>query len=74
MANADPNGGKAAPPPAGDLFVGTPYRVVRRLGQGGMGEVFLVVHEGIGRQLVAKLLHRRLAGDAQLLDRVRVEA
>jgi serine/threonine-protein kinase len=74
LANADPNGGKAAPPPAGDLFVGTPYRVVRRLGQGGMGEVFLVVHEGIGRQLVAKLLHRRLAGDAQLLDRVRVEA
>jgi serine/threonine-protein kinase len=74
LAIADQNGGKAAPPAANDVFAGTPYRVVRRLGQGGMGEVFLVVHEEIGRQLVAKLLHRRLAGDAQLLDRVRVEA
>jgi eukaryotic-like serine/threonine-protein kinase len=39
-----------------------------------MGEVFLVEHEQLGRQLVAKLLHRRLAGDEQLLDRVRLEA
>jgi serine/threonine protein kinase len=74
LAIADQHSGTAAPPAANDVFAGTPYRVVRRLGQGGMGEVFLVVHEEIGRQLVAKLLHRRLAGDAQLLDRVRVEA
>jgi serine/threonine protein kinase len=39
-----------------------------------MGEVFLVVHEEIGRQLVAKLLHRRLVHDERLLDRVRIEA
>ena len=75
LANADQHGGKPALPTAhDDVFAGTPYRVLRRLGQGGMGEVFLVVHEEIGRELVAKLLHRRLAGDAQLLDRVRVEA
>lgn len=39
-----------------------------------MGEVFLVVHEEISRELVAKLLHKRLAGDRQLLERVRLEA
>ncbi|HKO50299.1 MAG TPA: serine/threonine-protein kinase [Polyangiaceae bacterium] len=75
LAHSDHLGGKSAPPTAhADVFAGTPYRVVRRLGQGGMAEVFLVVHEELGRHLVAKLLHRRLAGDAQLLDRVRVEA
>jgi len=60
--------------PPGDLFSGTPYRVVRPLGKGGMGEVFLVEHQEVGRQLVAKMLHRRFAGDPQLLDRVRLEA
>ena len=75
LANADHHGGEPALPTAHeDVFAGTPYRVLRRLGQGAMAEVFLVEHEEIGRQLVAKLLHRRFAGDAQVLDRVRVEA
>ena len=75
LAHSDHLGGRPAPQAAhDDVFAGTPYRVVQRLGQGGMAEVFLVMHEELGRQLVAKLLHRRLAGDAQLLDRVRVEA
>ena len=71
LANADLKGGSVAFLPT---FPGTPYRALKRLGHGGMGEVFLVVHEEIGRQLVLKLLHRRFAGDAQILDRVRVEA
>jgi serine/threonine-protein kinase len=75
LAHSDHLGGRPAPQAAhDDVFAGTPYRVLQRLGQGGMAEVFLVMHEELGRQLVAKLLHRRLAGDAQLLDRVRVEA
>jgi serine/threonine-protein kinase len=57
-----------------DVFAGTQYRLVRPLGRGGMGEVFLVVHERTGRELVAKLLHKALVGDAQTLERVRVEA
>jgi len=59
---------------AEDAFAGTSYRVVRPLGRGGMGEVFLVEHREMGRELVAKLLHQRFSGDAQMLDRVRVEA
>ncbi|HKO51972.1 MAG TPA: serine/threonine-protein kinase [Polyangiaceae bacterium] len=57
-----------------DVFAGTQYRLVRPLGRGGMGEVFLVVHERTGRELVAKLLHKALVGDAQTLERVRLEA
>ncbi|HVY25469.1 MAG TPA: serine/threonine-protein kinase [Polyangiaceae bacterium] len=44
------------------------------LGAGGMGEVFLVEHTQLGRECVAKILHARLAGDARLVDRMRVEA
>ena len=57
-----------------DPFEGTSYRVVRRLRAGGMGELFLVEHRGTGRQVVAKLLHQRLASDARLVERLRIEA
>lgn len=56
------------------LFYGTPYRLIRPLGEGGMGAVFLVEHVDLGRQCVAKVLHARLAGDANLIDRMRIEA
>lgn len=57
-----------------DIFVATPYRALRRLGAGGMGEVFLVEHRELGRQFVAKVLHERFATNTRLLDRMRVEA
>lgn len=57
-----------------DPFEGTPYRALMPLGAGGMGAVFLVEHAQLGRECVAKLLHARLAGDARLVDRMRVEA
>ncbi|MFZ5895566.1 MAG: serine/threonine-protein kinase [Myxococcota bacterium] len=57
-----------------DLFEGTPYRTLQRLKAGGMGEVFLVQHRATQRELVAKLLHERLASDPRLLERVRIEA
>jgi serine/threonine-protein kinase len=60
--------------PGGDAFSGTPYRLLRRLGQGGMGDVFLVEHRELGKEMVAKVLQRGLADDARLLDRVRLEA
>lgn len=59
---------------AADVFAGTQYRVISRIGRGGMGEVFHVVHEGITRGLAAKVLYKQFAGDAQLLERVRIEA
>ncbi|HRG97400.1 MAG TPA: serine/threonine-protein kinase [Polyangiaceae bacterium] len=39
------------------LFAGK-YDFVRRLGAGGMGEVHLAVHAGLGHQVAIKLLHR----------------
>jgi serine/threonine-protein kinase len=39
-----------------------------------MGELIVAEHLELGRQFVVKLLHQRLAGDPQLIDRVRVEA
>ena len=63
------------PPEAfAELLVGTPYRVVARIGQGGMGEVFEVEHELLGRRMVAKILHARLANDPGFVERMRVEA
>jgi serine/threonine-protein kinase len=39
-----------------------------------MGELIVAEHLELGREFVVKLLHQRLAGDPQLVDRVRVEA
>ncbi|MER5421802.1 serine/threonine-protein kinase [Streptosporangium roseum] len=50
-----------------------PYRVVRRLGQGGTGEVFLA-RDPEGRQVAVKVLHPRLTADPALLQRFRQEA
>jgi eukaryotic-like serine/threonine-protein kinase len=61
-------------PPGGDPFEGTPYRWLRRVGGGGMGEVHLVQHAVLGSEFVAKVLHPRFASNEQLIDRVRIEA
>jgi len=57
-----------------DPFEGTAYRMVRRLRAGGMGELYLVEHRATGRLVVGKLLHQRLASDARLVERLRIEA
>lgn len=45
------------------------YRVLRRLGGGGMSEVFLAVRESDGVEVALKLLDTRLNQDANLLAR-----
>ncbi|HVW27360.1 MAG TPA: serine/threonine-protein kinase [Polyangiaceae bacterium] len=54
------------------LLAQTPYRVVRLLGQGRMGDVHEVEHEFLGRRFVLKVL--RHASSPQDIDRMRVEA
>jgi serine/threonine-protein kinase len=51
------------------------YRILRRLGQGGMGAVFLVEQIGVGNRLVAlKVLNRKLLDDPEFLMRFQNEA
>lgn len=57
-----------------DRIVDDRYRVLARVGQGGMGVVYKVEHVRIGKVAAMKLLHRRLCGDAALLKRFRIEA
>jgi eukaryotic-like serine/threonine-protein kinase len=64
----------AVPETEGDPFEGTPYRGVARLGAGGMGELHAVEHRELGREFVAKILHKHLAAEPRLVDRFRIEA
>lgn len=57
---------------AGDL-VGSTYRIVRLIGQGGMGEVYEAVHEPLSRKVAIKKIRGDLASD-DLLARFRREA
>jgi serine/threonine protein kinase/Tol biopolymer transport system component len=50
------------------------YRIVSRLGAGGMGEVHLAVHERTGRKVALKLLPEHFAGDEARVRRFRQEA
>ena len=57
-----------------DPLAGQPYRAIRLLGAGGMGEVFLAEHRKLGTPCVAKIQHTRLGGDPGIADRIRLEA
>ena len=50
------------------------YRMVRLLGEGGFGEVYLVENPLIHRRAAVKVLHTALAQDAELLRRFLNEA
>ena len=61
-------------PESTDPLRGTRYRMLRLLGMGTMGEVFLVEHSALGRRFVAKILHARHAGAADYVARLEREA
>ncbi len=50
------------------------YRVLHRIGSGGMADVYLAHDSQLGRQVALKLLHRRFAEDEQFVERFRREA
>ena len=55
-------------------LIGIRYRVVKRLGSGGMATVWLARHQLLGRPLVIKMLHAHLAREAEMRERFRREA
>lgn len=57
---------------SGEIIGG--YRVVRRLGQGGMGTVFEAVDTMLERQVALKVLRSEFAGEPELAERFRTEA
>ncbi|HET8733474.1 MAG TPA: serine/threonine-protein kinase, partial [Anaeromyxobacteraceae bacterium] len=70
----------AAPAPAAqpaDPLIGThvgSFRIVRMLGRGGMGTVYLGEHPAIGSRVAIKFLHESMAADASLVRRFFDEA
>jgi len=50
------------------------YRLISRLGAGGMADVFLVEDQQLGRKVALKLLYRRFAEDPDFVERFRREA
>ncbi|MGI9103002.1 MAG: protein kinase domain-containing protein [Terriglobales bacterium] len=50
------------------------YRVLDRIGSGGMGMVFAAEDLNLGRRVALKFLSAELAGDAQALERFKLEA
>ena len=55
------------------LFDGR-YRIVRKLGAGGMANVYLAEDQELGRRVAIKILDDRHAGDDQFIERFRREA
>jgi len=74
-ATRSPSGrsGAAQDRMAGRLLGGR-YRILSRLGEGGMGAVYLCAHEVLGRRYAVKVLRPDLAVDAELAERFRNEA
>ncbi len=59
---------------AGDLLPGTPYKVLRALGAGGMGVVYAVEHTFLKRKEALKTIHPELIDRRDIAERMSREA
>jgi beta-lactam-binding protein with PASTA domain/predicted Ser/Thr protein kinase len=60
--------------PVPNTLIDGRYKVVSRLGSGGMADVFLAEDQQLGRKVALKLLHGRFAADPDFVERFRREA
>ena len=54
--------------------IGDRYRILGRIGEGGMGTVYLCEHVALGKRMAVKVLRPEFSGDEELLRRFQHEA
>jgi serine/threonine-protein kinase len=59
---------------ASETIVDGRYRVLKRIGSGGMADVYCAEDLQLGRQVALKVLHGRFAEDGEFVERFRREA
>jgi serine/threonine-protein kinase len=57
-----------------DTIIDGRYRVLNRIGSGGMADVYAAEDRQLGRRVALKLLYRRFAEDEEFVERFRREA
>ena len=57
-----------------DTIIDGRYKVVSRVGSGGMADVYLAEDQLLGRKVAVKILHHHFAEDQEFVERFRREA
>ena len=78
LAASAPREERSTPDPTADRLLGRVlggrYRLLERLGQGGMGTVYRATHTLMDKPVAVKILRAELAGDAEAVARFHREA
>ncbi|MDX2092423.1 MAG: serine/threonine-protein kinase, partial [Kofleriaceae bacterium] len=74
VGEATANGATEAPDVLPPGSMAGPWRIERELGRGGMGAVYAVVHESIGKRAALKIVHRSVLSPTFNVERVLQEA
>ncbi len=71
LESSAPNGNGARTMPLPEI---TGFKIERRIGRGGMGDVYLAVQTSLDRRVAIKVLTARFASDAEFVRRFQAEA